>query len=342
VHYDADGRPETVDLGGQIQTVSTRNDQIAQLSRSLDPATWKDPDRFLATHLSPAEFQALDGLRGPDGKLPPNVVETQVADLLERAFDAETRGPVSPGASPLENALRGIPTRYYYDPTDAQAVLVHDVRHLLGSGDINQPFQTILGADCGQKTLAGTDRYPGSVGGFISQASDAAQLRTVDENILGLRLDYRLEDGSIPFKVGAVDEVYAIRFQAKTADQIGIPDASNRARVEEIQRNRDTERARAADGAQTRADREWEHRDTMQYREDMNTEAGAQILADSDVWPNTGHGLTSSRVENVPLVPELEIDGGIRLFDGAEMWRIDRNGNEVLVGIYTNKKWVNL
>ncbi|MEB7505396.1 hypothetical protein [Arthrobacter koreensis] len=342
VHYDAEGRVEKVEFGDHTHTVSTRNDQIAQLQRSLDPVTWKNTDDFLATHLSPSEFQALDGLRGPDGKLPPHVVETQVADLLEKAFDGETRGPVRPGASPLENALRGIPTRYYYDLTDTQAVLVHDVRHLLGSGDISQPFQKILGAEGGRRTLAGTDQYPGSVGGFISQASDTVHLRTVDEIILGLRLDYRLEDGSIPFKVGAVDEVYAVRFRADSADQIGIPDASNRARVEEIQRNRHAERGRAADGSQTAADREWEIRDKMQYREDMNTEAGALIFDDSAVWPNTGHGLTSSRVDKSPLIPELDIDGGIRLNDGAEMWRIDRYGNEVLVGIYTGQKWVNL
>lgn len=342
VHYDAEGRVEKVEFGDHTHTVSTRNDQIAQLQRSLDPATWKNTDDFLATHLPPSEFQALDGLRGPDGKLPPHVVETQVADLLEKAFDGETRGPVRPGASPLENALRGIPTRYYYDLTDTQAVLVHDVRHLLGSGDISQPFQKILGAEGGRRTLAGTDQYPGSVGGFISQASDTVHLRTVDEIILGLRLDYRLEDGSIPFKVGAVDEAYAVRFRADSADQIGIPDASNRARVEEIQRNRHAECGRAADGSQTAADREWEIRDKMQYREDMNTEAGALIFDDSAVWPNTGHGLTSSRVDKSPLIPELDIDGGIRLNDGAEMWRIDRYGNEVLVGIYTGQKWVNL
>lgn len=39
VHYDADGRPETVDLGDRTHTVSTRNDQISQLTRSLDPVT---------------------------------------------------------------------------------------------------------------------------------------------------------------------------------------------------------------------------------------------------------------------------------------------------------------
>ncbi|WP_152970038.1 hypothetical protein [Arthrobacter sp. Edens01] len=148
------------------------------------------------------------------------MVETQVADLLEKAFDGETRGPNRPGASPLENALRGIPTRYYYDLTDAQAIMVHDVRRLLGSGDTSQPFQKILTAGEAAIVRAGNDKYPGSVGGFISQASDAAGLRTVDEIILGLRLDYMhldrdgvaIQPINMPYRVGATEEVYAVRF----------------------------------------------------------------------------------------------------------------------------------
>lgn len=344
VHYDAEGRVERVDLGDRTHAVSTRNDQIAQLQRSLDPATWKNTDDFLATHLPTAEFQALDGLRGPDGKLPPNVVETQVADLLEKAFDGEVRGPVRPGAGPLENALRGIPTRYYYDLTDAQAVLVHDVRHLLGSGDISQPFQKIMGAEDARIVLANQDRYAGSMGGFISQASDTALLRTVDEIILGLRLDYTLpHNGGMPYKVGETEAVYAVRFHAQNAAPIHIPDYSNHLRVEELRRDRVAEQVREANGALTPEDIRLMEQDVATYREHANTEGGAGTLADRAEWPNTGHGLTSSRVEALPVVPELKVDRGVIMESGAEMWRIDRDGNEVLVGVFNQKTgWMSL
>ncbi|MER2133519.1 MAG: hypothetical protein ABS910_02430 [Arthrobacter sp.] len=344
VHYDADGRPERVDLGDRTHTVSTRNDQIAQLRRSLDPATWKHTDGFLQTHLSQADFQALDARRGPDGKLPPDVVEAQVADLLEKTFDGETRGPARPGASPLENALRGIPTRYYYDLTDAQAILVHDVRHLLGSGDISQPFQKIMGTDDAVTVLNNDDLYTGSMGGFISQASDTAALRTVDEIILGLRLDYVLPDGGMPYKVGETEAVYAVRFHAVDSEPIHIPDYSNHARVEELRRNRAGEQAREASGTLTPEDRRLLEQDIATYREHANTEAGAWTLEDSAGWPNTGHGFTSSRVDALPLVPELKVKYGVDMQDGAEMWRIDRDGNEVLVGIYNGveEEWIKL
>ena len=96
--------------------------------------------------------------------------------------------------------------------------MVHDVRHLLGAGDINQPFQKIYGAEDAKTILVngGPEDYKGSVAGFISQASDAADLRTVDEIILGLRLDYMYTDRdgvaiqpiNMPFKVGETEEVY--------------------------------------------------------------------------------------------------------------------------------------
>ena len=351
VHYDAEGRVEKVDLGDRTHTVSTRHDQIEQLQRSLDPATWKDTDSFLSTHLSPPEFQALDGLRGPDGKLPPNVVETQVADLLEKAFDGETRGPVRPGASPLENALRGIPTRYYYDLTDAQAIMVHDVRRLMGTGDISQPFQKILSADEAAMVGAGTDKYPGSAGGFISQASDAADLRTVDEIILGLRLDYMhldrdgvaIQPINMPFKVGQTEEVYAVRFSidGKNADRVVIPDGSNRARVEELRRDRAGEGEREATGTSTEYDLELQKADLK--REESVIHKDGHPWRDPAAWPNNGLGLPSSRVEHAPVIPELKVPDGVPLNKGAEMWRIDRHGNEVLVGIYDGVRgWINL
>ena len=248
------------------------------------------------------------------------------------------------GASPLENALRGIPTRYYYDLTDAQAIMVHDVRHLLGSGDISQPFQKILGADDARTVLDNADAYKGSMGGFITQAADTASLRTVDKIILGLRLDYVLPDDSMPYKVGDTEAVYAVRFHAQEAGPIHIPDYSNHARVEELRRDRFAEQLRAANGSQTTEDLRLKEQDVAAYREHANTEAGAWTLEDSAGWPNTGHGLTSSRVDALPLVPELKVKNGVDMKDGAEMWRIDRDGNEVLVGIYdgAEEEWIRL
>ncbi|MCC3276978.1 hypothetical protein LJ753_13990 [Arthrobacter sp. zg-Y20] len=351
VLHDAQGRPETVEytVGDRriTHTVSTRNDQIAQLRRSLDPKTWTDADGLLRAHLSPEDFHRLDNLRNPDGTLPPKVAEAQVAELVEKVFGIEGRGDVPSGLSPLETALRGIPNRYYYDLTDAQAALVHDVRHMLGSGDSRQPFQKILSADEALKVREKTDRFPGSVGGFITQASDTVDLRTVDEIILGLRLDYSDGHGGIAFNAGEVDEIYAIRFNlaGNQANNVVIPDASNHARVDEIRRDRIGEAdRRPAVGPLTERDTDLLRQDELDFRAHMNNGEGIEILGDSAVWPNTGHGLTSSRVEHLPVVPELKIEGGVALKDGSEMWRIDRNGREVLVGIYSKKlkQWISL
>ncbi|MFZ3416217.1 hypothetical protein [Arthrobacter sp. 3Tela_A] len=235
--------------------------------------------------------------------------------------------------------LRGIDRYYYYyDLIDAQAIMVHDVRHLLGSGDISQPFQKIMGADDARLVLANEDLYAGSMGGFISQASDTSLLRTVDEIILGLRLDYVLPNNAgMPYRVGETEAVYAVRFHAQKAAPIHIPDYSNHLRVEELRRDRVAEQIREADGTLTPEDIRLTEQDIATYREHANTESGAGTLADRAEWPNTGHGLTSSRVDALPVVPELKVDRGVIMESGAEMWRIDRDGNEVLVGAFNQK-----
>lgn len=159
----------------------------------------------------------------------------------------------------------------------------------------------------------------------------------MDAIILGLRLDYVLPNGGMPYKAGQTDAVYAVRFSAMDTDPIHIPDYSNHARVEELRRDRATEQVRAANGSQTPEDRRLLAQDAATYREHTNTEAGASTRTDSAEWPNTGHGFTSSRVNVLPIVPELKVRGGVPMESGAEMWRIDRNGNEVLVGIYSTK-----
>lgn len=76
------------------------------------------------------------------------------------------------------------------------------------------------------------------------------------------------------------------------------------------------------------------------------------VLNDPDIadsfnknsYPFTGNGFTSGK-NGVLGVPEWKADYGNNLIieDGAEMFKVDMSGNEVLVGVYnrSEKKFIN-
>ncbi|MFT4470961.1 hypothetical protein ACMX2H_13730 [Arthrobacter sulfonylureivorans] len=344
VRRDDSGRPTEVVIDGETHTVSTRSDQIAELPRSTQPANWADAESLLQRHLPESDLARLDDLRGPDGKLPNEVIDNQLAGLIEREFGApDGNWPKPPeNASAVERALAPFTNRYYYDLTDSQATLIHDLRHAMGTGNSDTLYQKVMSVDDAAQVLAGGDRYPGSVGGFVSQASDTARLKSVDDVINGLRLDYWMKDAAdhpyIAYKAGEVDEVVAIRFQAGSTDawnNIEIPDGSNRERVGELQRDRAAEQVSGKSPTPEDLARE--------KLEDANAHGlPVETATDKAVWPNTGHGYTSSRVDGAPVIPELQVNGGVPLRRGAEMWRLNKAGDEVLIGIFDGKKWTTI
>lgn len=344
VRRDDSGRPTEVVIDGETHTVSTRSDQIAELPRSSKPANWADAESVLQRHLPESDLARLDDLRGPDGKLPNEVIDNQLAGLIDREFGApDGNWPEPPkDASAVERALAPFTNRYYYDLTDSQATLIHDLRDAMGTGNSDTLYQKVMSVDDAAQVLAGADRYPGSVGGFVSQASDTARLKSVDDVINGLRLDYWMKDAAdhpyIAYKAGAVDEVVAIRFQAGSTDawnNIEIPDGSNRERVGELQRDRAA--GTVSGNSPTTEDL------AREKLEDANAHGlPVKTATDKAVWPNTGHGYTSSRVDGAPVIPELQVNGGVPLRRGAEMWRLNKAGDEVLIGIFDGKKWTTI
>ncbi|MEV7646442.1 hypothetical protein [Arthrobacter sp. NPDC089319] len=340
VRRDESGQPTEVIIDGETHTVSTRSDQIAQLPRSTTPANWADAESVLQRHLPESDLARLDDLRGPDGKLPNEVIDNQLAGLIEREFGApDGNWPKPPeNASAVERALAPFTNRYYYDLTDNQAALIHDLRHAMGTGDVETLYQKVMSVDDAAQVLARTDSYPGSVGGFISQAADTARLASSGDIVNGLRLDYWLDDAAgrrLAYQADKVDEVVAIRFQARDDaawENIGIPDWSNRERVGELR----YDRAHARQTNQPELPQDLER-----AKAELANARGDTIEPDAASWPNTGHGFTSSRVDGTPVLPELKVNGGTNLRDGAEMWRINSAGEETLVGVYDalNNRW---
>src|SRR6185437_199976 len=121
--------------------------------------------------------------------------------------------------------------------------------------------------------------------------------------------------------------VVAIRFQAGSTDawnHIEIPDGSNRERVGELQRDR---------AAETVSGKSPTTEDLAREKLENANAHGLPVKTATDkaVWPNTGHGYTSSRVDGAPVIPELQVNGGVPLRRGAEMWRLNKAGDEVLI-----------
>jgi hypothetical protein len=355
----------SIEVNGEVHPIATRSDQIAQLSRSTgpdSPSSWENPEALLERYLHADELAKLADFRGPDGRLPSDVLDQRIAGLIEREFGpADGGGPeLPPDASNIERALAPFTNRYYYDLTDAQAELLHDLRHGMGMGDESTLYQKVMPSGNAEQMLAGTAKFLDSVGGFITKAADTASLRTVDDIVNGLRLDYWnsqkvVLDGSdnpllarynqspaflgtevdvptnVAYMPGQVDDVAAIRFRTHQGARITIPDGSNHSRVDEIRRDRPTE---TAAGIPDRPE------DMERAKREADNAHGGDIEGDYAAWPNTGHGFTSSRVDGTPVVPELTAPRGVGLAKGAEMWRINKAGEEVLIGIFDGDQWI--
>ncbi len=58
-----------------------------------------------------------------------------------------------------------------------------------------------------------------------------------------------------------------------------------------------------------------------------------------DTWddPFTGNGFTKATDD---VVPEFQIDRGVTMRDGAEMWEVLPNGNQRLVAVLRGREWI--
>ncbi|OMH31306.1 hypothetical protein [Tersicoccus sp. Bi-70] len=316
VHRNAEGQPTAVEIEGHRYEIDTDRASLNDLTPSTDPRSWADPDGFLRDHMDPADYRALDAERLPDGSLPPNAAAQAVDHLIEQRL-----GHSSEWA-----------TKYYYDLPHDQAAFIHDLRHQFPVGDESTLYQKIMSADQAEKMFDVGNKYRTGVAGYVTHAADTRGLTTVDEVIQGLRLDYvvgRHPNGApiFGYEPGAVNEVVAIRYHTDVDGlaRTHIDDPANRAWLDQQEGSLQTPTpGHAADAGQV--------------------DAKGESLLPQDVsqWPNTGTGLTSSRVDHQPIIPELKISGGAPLERGAQMWRIDRAGNEVLMGIFDGKNWVRL
>ncbi|WP_026817929.1 hypothetical protein [Arthrobacter castelli] len=139
----------------------------------------------------------------------------------------------------------------------------------------------------------------------MSDGADTAHLRTPQAIIEGLRLDY-LENGGSPYDR---DVMHLVRFQTPEIDGVGIPYEAARARLPEEHRYKDL----------------------------------PGLYENIQGPPHSSNGFTTSEVGGERIIPEyFTADGGnVPMREGAEMWRINRAGEEVLVGIFDdNRKWI--
>lgn len=64
---------------------------------------------------------------------------------------------------------------------------------------------------------------------------------------------------------------------------------------------------------------------------------GGSSLYDNHGWPFTGNGFTSSPDA---IVPELRITDSVGIPEGSEMWSFSSDGQQVLVGVFNENRWV--
>ncbi|WP_188668780.1 hypothetical protein [Tersicoccus solisilvae] len=318
VHRNAEGQPTAVEIEGRRYEIDTDRASLNDLTPSTDPRSWADPDGFLRNHMDPADYRALDAERLPDGSLPPEATAQAVDRLIEQRL-----------GHPNEWVHQ-----YYYDLPHDQAAFIRDLRNQFPVGDESTLYQKIMPARFFDSMFDPSNDRRLTIGGYVTHAADSRGLHTVDEIIQGLRLDYivgRDVHGLPKFGYDSreIDEVLAIRYHT---DAVGlsrthIDDAANQKWVDQQEGLlQDRTPGHEADAGQ------------------LYDENGNELMPDDpSQWPNTGTGLTSSRVDGAEIMPELSIDKpNAPIRNGAQMWKIDKQGKEELVGIFHEGDWVRL
>lgn len=175
---------------------------------------------------------------------------------------------------------------------------------LLVPGDAEGTHRVIQKIFPGEDIDNYTEGRYSTVTGFITKLVDVVHLRSPSAIIRALRLDYE----KTTFRFGQ-DNVYAIRMT------LGERDASDRVVIPSSPRIVTT----------TGTD-----------------DHGPRRRAESAAAPFSGSGFSADYTDGTPELKAANPDdprGGIPLRSGAEMWRIDRDGHEVLLAVYHFGRW---
>lgn len=240
-------------------------------------------------------------VRFPDGRRIPvdYPIHTPRSDIFEELRPAlELMGRD-------EAWLRGIVEREVQKiPTDELQALM-ELRHSVPALDADTVMQKVIDGKYFEALLDGSDPHGNSAGGFITRASDAADLRTPEEVYNALRLDYE----NTPYLPNNDKPVYAVQFRADEGlEHIQIPDG----------RAQDVLGQRGIDAV------------------DSTGRAYPEPHMKRDPKPNMGHGWTGSRVAGSKVIPEYAVRQwtGVPYHHGDVIWEINKSGERVLAAIF--------
>lgn len=262
-----------------------------------DPKKWDDRPGLTANDASGQLTEVLF----PNGtKIPVNYpIQTPRGDLIE-----ELR-PTLESIGKDEAWLRGTIAKDVdqLSTEDLQSLL--ELRHAVPPLSPDTLMQKVIDSDTLDSLVNGTNTYGHTAGGFISRASDVADLRTPEDVYNALRLDYQ----DTPYLPNNDKPVYAVQFRAgDDLEDIRIPDA----------RAQDALRKEGFDAADSTG------RPYPEPHPDLNYD------------PNKGHGWTGSKVEHSKLIPEYQVQKGtgVPYEHGDVIWEINKSGKRVLAAIF--------
>jgi hypothetical protein len=195
--------------------------------------------------------------------------------------------------------------------THAEARVLLEIRESVPLPQAGELMQKVLSEEAMLKLInRGRDETVDQIGGFLSRAADGQKLETAADYYHGYGLDYIPESGPNPFlgASGNVSDLYAVRFRLPEDVDLNIP-------------NRDLA-DRAGNNFPT-------HRPSYYQPEGMGPPGGAN--------PYLGNGFVGKG--DLQVIPEYHVPGRFEIGEGAEVWRITANGDEVLVAVRIGGDW---
>ncbi|MCC9178950.1 hypothetical protein LOC57_14950 [Arthrobacter sp. zg-Y750] len=226
-------------------------------------------------------------------------IETPRNDIIREL------GPALESIGKDEAWLRNVVEQEVESLSEDELQALMELRHSIPSLDADTVMQKVIDGKSFEALLDGSDLYGNSAGGFITRASDAADLRTPEDVYNALRLDYK----NTKYLPNNDKPVYAVQFRAgKGLDDIQIPDG----------RGQDELRRHGLEAA------------------DPTGRPYPEPHEKQDPWPNTGHGWTGSTVDHSKIIPEYAVrqGTGVPYNHGDVIWEINETGERVLVAIF--------
>lgn len=243
----------------------------------------------------PTEVRFSDGIRIPVDY----PVETPRNDIIGEL------GPALESIGKDEAWLRDIVEKEAETLSTDDLLALMELRHSVPPLNPDTVMQKVIDSDTLDSLVTGKNPYGHTAGGFISRASDAADLRTPEDVYNALRLDY----DETPYLPNNDKPVYAVQFRAGSdLDKIQVPDR----RAQEALGMRGVDPVDA---------------DGSPYPEPHMKR---------DPNPNMGHGWTGSTVEGSKVIPEYAVRQwtGVPYHHGDVIWEINKSGKRVLAAIF--------